>query len=94
MHSINQIDDAPSPIMRLAKRASRDPTKTNYYELSLEDLRRVADETAATFLFLFKMYIWLDQRAEAKGSQIDALPDRPVQPRILNPSQLIEVSET
>jgi hypothetical protein len=87
MHSVSQFDDTPSPIMRLAKKAARDPKKTNYYNLSLEDLRRVADETAATFLFLFKMSIWLDKRADGKSPQIDALPDKPIQPRILNPTQ-------
>jgi hypothetical protein len=92
MHSVNEISDTLSPMIRLVKKASRDPKKTNCYDLTLEDLRRVADEAAATFLFLFKMFMWLNRRVEGKNPQVDELPDRPVQPRVLVPSQPQEVS--
>jgi len=94
MHSVSQIDDGPSSILRVAKKAARDSRKMNYYDLSLEDLRRVADETAETFLFLFKIFMWLEDRAGGKYPETHSLPDRPIQPRVLSPSRPKEARET
>jgi hypothetical protein len=91
MHATNDMD-AQTDIIRFAKRARNNPKITNWYDVSLEDMRRVADDAAATFLFLFGLYLFLKSRAENRLPW--TLPDRPPQPYRLSPSPQSEANAT
>jgi hypothetical protein len=85
LHAVTAFDGgAASNALHLVKRARNNPAQINYYDLSLEEIRRVADDTAATFLFMTAMWSWLFDR-EA-GCPASPLPGIPPQPCRLSPS--------
>lgn len=85
MHASTDDKDQDSQVVKLIERASHDVTKFNEYHLSLEEIRGVADEIAATFTFVARLFRYLKQREDEVTP--NTLPDRPPQPRKLSPFQ-------
>jgi len=90
MHSMAR--DSSSEVIRLYKKANRSK-KTNHYELPISELRAVADEMAAIYIFFVRLYSWILRRND--GETMDgALPSKPAQPRSLIPSRPGEAPAT
>jgi hypothetical protein len=84
MHAIAEAD-AVAGIFRISKKAKNEAGRINFYEVPLETLRRIADDTTATFTLWSKLLYWL--RARQMGERLRSLPDIPPQPYTLSPLQ-------
>lgn len=79
-------DSDPSQAFRLSKRARNNPSQTNFYQVPLETLRRVADDAAEAFNYWAKLFYWLTERRASPKRPLP-LPDKPPQPYRLSPSR-------
>jgi len=88
LHSITEEATSPD-ILRLSKRARNNPSEINFYEISLPQLRQVADDAANTFLLLSNITLWIGRRDNTLVDQpVPPLPKISAQPHRLIPSQL------
>lgn len=88
LHSTTEIDSGLPEKIRLSKRSRNNPNEMNLYDLSLAELRQVADDTANTFVFISDLIQWIDARNEsAVNAPLPTLPEIPPQPLRLSPSR-------
>jgi hypothetical protein len=95
------LDSADADILKLAKKAARDPTREIEFHLPLADLRLVADQMADLFVHAVRLQRALNERKSApkihnsglipapfdvEGMVVaSTLPDRPTKPSPLTP---------
>jgi hypothetical protein len=74
--------------IRLSKRSRNNPREINLYEVSLTELRQVADDASNTFEFIFELLGWIDQRGKSPVTDpLPPLPEIPPEPHRLIPFQ-------
>lgn len=89
MHAVTDHEAGSTPeLLRLRKKAHNNPLRNTSYEVPLEMLRKVADDTMVVFDYWAKLFFWLSDRRD--GKKLPPLPDKPPQPYRLNPSPLVE----
>lgn len=87
MHAVTEYEVGSTPeSLRLRKKARNNPLRDASYEITLETLRKVADDTMVVYDYWAKLFLWLSERRD--GKPLLPLPDKPPEPYRLNPSLL------